>query len=75
MNRQQRRRKQAMERSNQFVQSYVNHLPLADLDHLNTPGLSHIVLEHDDWCSLYSGRGTTCNCSPNIRVHAEPRRS
>lgn len=75
MNRHQRRRKKAMEKSNNFVDGYVRHLPETDVDALLEPGVSHVVFEHDDWCDFYSGRGAVCNCSPKIRHYKEPTRS
>lgn len=75
MNRRQKRRKAAMDRSTKFVETYVRNLPEIGPSELGAQGVTHIVLEHDDWCELYSGRGTVCNCNPDIRYFKEPKRS
>jgi len=77
MNRQQRRRHAAMERHNRFVDKYVRHLPEVSLEalgeSLGRPGVMHAVYYHDDWCRIYDGKD--CNCKPDVRFFAEPRRS
>jgi hypothetical protein len=77
-NRQQRRRRAAIERQNRFVADYVSHLPEISLDAfgdaLGKPGVRHVVVYHDDDCRIFDD-GQACNCDPNVRVFAEPRRS
>ena len=74
MNRQERRRRAAMAKRNAYVESYVEHLPEVGPDALGTPGFRHVVYYHDDGCRIFDD-GNPCNCDPNIRVFAEPRRS
>jgi hypothetical protein len=31
-----------------------------------SPGLQHVMVEHDDWCAMY--QGNPCNCHPDIHV-------
>ena len=73
MNRHDRRRQAAMQRENKFVEDYVLHLPEVGPDVLGKPGVTHVVVFHDEWCRIYDGGG--CNCSPDIRFFAEPKRS
>jgi hypothetical protein len=74
-NRQQRRRRAAIERQNRFVDEYVRHLPeVGPDDDWGQPGVRHVVVYHDDGCRIFDD-GQACNCDPNIRVFAEPRRS
>jgi hypothetical protein len=76
-NRQERRRRAAMERHNRFVDEYVRHLPEISLDALGDalgkPGITHIVYYHDNGCSIYDGKD--CNCKPDVQFFAEPQRS
>jgi hypothetical protein len=52
----------------------VQHLPRVPLDApLERGRVYHVVMAHDAWCAIYSGK--ECNCSPIISRHAEPRRS
>jgi len=30
------------------------------------PGVHHVAIEHDHWCTIY--QGGDCNCVPNISV-------
>ena len=73
MNRHDRRRKAVMARHNRFVSEYVHHLPEVGPGALGRPGITHVVFYHDKWCRIYGGR--TCNCKPDVRIFAEPKRS
>jgi len=74
MNRRERRARAAMARSAKFVNDYVQHLPRVGFDAVMKPGeVTHIVCYHDDWCNIY--KGGCCNCTPDIKLHAEPTRS
>ena len=65
-----------MQKHNRFVNEYVHHLPEVGPDVIGKPGVYHIVFYHDDWCKIYDGGGLTCcNCQPEVRRFAEPRRS
>jgi hypothetical protein len=73
MNRFQRRRQAAIERQNDFYNSYVRHLPEVGPEVLGKPGVSHMVLFHDKWCGIYDGKG--CNCDPELKIYSEPSRT
>lgn len=73
MNRHERRRNAAMQKQNRFVNEYVHHLPEAGPEVIGTPGVFHMVYYHDDQCRIYDG--TDCNCKPDVRFFAEPKRS
>jgi hypothetical protein len=73
VNRHQRRRLAAIRRENRFYTDYVRHLPEAGPEDLGRPGISHVVVYHDGWCRIYDGQG--CNCDPEVRFFAEPKRS
>jgi hypothetical protein len=73
MNRQQRRRSAAMARHNDYVESYVRHLPEVGPEALAKPGVTHVVYYHDDGCRIFDGQA--CNCKPDVRFFAEPVRS
>jgi len=73
MNRQERRRRAAINRENKFVEDYVRHLPEVGFEALGKPGVCHMVCYHDDWCRIYDGEA--CNCDPHVRLFAEPKRS
>ncbi len=73
MNRHLRRRQAAMAGHNRFVAEYVHHLPEVGPEALGSPGVSHVVFYHDEWCQIYDGK--ECNCEPNVRFFAEPARS
>ena len=78
MNRHERRRAKAMARANKFYTDYVAHLPTVPLDAPFEPGVSHIAVHHDEWCSIYDkpdGTMADCNCCPTITRHVEPKRS
>jgi len=63
MNRHERRRAKALEQRrtgymHRLLAAYANgSIPI-------TPGVSHIVVQHDSWCGIYQGR--CCNCVPDI---------
>jgi hypothetical protein len=65
MNRHERRRAAAIERKripgyqHRLFSAYANGL-------LNRGGVSHAVIEHDPWCTIYKCAG--CNCVPHISV-------
>jgi hypothetical protein len=73
MNWHERRRQAAIARQNAFFNDYVSNLPEVGPEAIGKHGVTHIVCFHDNWCSIYDGEG--CNCNPNIRFFAEPRRS
>jgi hypothetical protein len=73
MNRQERRRKAAMQKQNKFVTEYVYHLPEVGPEVLGKPGVSHVIFYHDEWCKIYDGK--SCSCDPEVRFFAEPKRS
>jgi hypothetical protein len=73
MNRQERRRRATRARRNAFVEDYVQHLPEVGPEVLAKPGVTHLVYYHDDGCWIFDGKA--CNCEPNVRLFAEPRRS
>jgi hypothetical protein len=74
MNRHERRRAEAKTRHNKFVADYVRHLPEVSPDTPLEPGrVFHAVFYHDDWCKIYDGDG--CNCRPDFRLFAEPKRT
>ena len=73
MNRHDRRRQAAMAGHNRFVAEYVHHLPEVGPKALDRPGITHMVLYHDRRCRIYGGKA--CNCKPDVRLFAEPRRS
>ncbi|MET4847205.1 hypothetical protein ABIF62_007700 [Bradyrhizobium japonicum] len=73
MNRHERRRQAAMQKHNSFFNDYIRHLPEVGPDVLGKPGVSHIVMCHDSWCRIYAGEA--CNCDPDVRFFAEPKRS
>jgi len=29
---------------------------------------SGVDVSHDDWCNLLTGKGTLCNCDPDVKV-------
>jgi hypothetical protein len=62
-----------MARSAKFVKDYVEHLPAVGFDAVSNPGVTHMVCYHNDWCNIY--KGGDCNCTPEIKLHAEPTRS
>ena len=33
------------------------------------PGVHHVEIRHDDWCSLLNGRGV-CDCAPDVESGA-----
>jgi hypothetical protein len=68
MNRHERRRR--AKRQNSFVDSYVRHLPEVGPEVLGRPGVSHMVLFHDDSCRIFDG--DACSCEPEIKLFAEP---
>jgi len=73
MNRQERRIRAAMARETKYVKGYVEHLPeRRDMD-ITSPGVHHVVVYHDTWCSIYRDGG--CNCEPDIKYFTEPKRS
>jgi hypothetical protein len=51
-------------------------LPEVGPDHLREPGgITHVVMYHEDWCSIYSGKGS-CSCgTQTVRYFAEPKRT
>jgi hypothetical protein len=74
MNRHQRRRQAAIAKQNKFVTDYVEHLPETRPEVLRKPGtVSHMVCYHDEKCTIYDGRG--CTCDPLVRFFAEPART
>ena len=73
MNRHERRRREAMQKHNKFVNEYVHHLPEVGPEVLGKPGVSHMVFYHSDRCRIYDGNA--CNCDPDVRIFAEPKRS
>ena len=74
MNRHTRRRQAAQERRNRFVDEYVHHLPEVGPEAIGgTPGVFHVVYYHDEGCPIYDGEG--CDCDPDVRLFAEPKRS
>jgi hypothetical protein len=62
-----------MQKQNKFVNEYVQHLPEVGPEALEKPGISHMVFYHDEWCKIYDGK--PCNCEPEVRFFAEPKRS
>jgi hypothetical protein len=77
MNRHERRKQAAMQRS-KFVDDYVKHLPEITADAaLSRPGIAHAVYLHDDWCRVMTHGGgiESCNCNPEVSYYAEPQRS
>jgi len=64
MNRAARRKAAAQSRHARV--GYLHRLVAAH-DALGTPGLHHVVVEHDATCGIYKGNG--CNCVPDISVH------
>jgi hypothetical protein len=63
-----------MARHNKFVADYVHHLPEIPTDTPLEPGrVFHAVFYHDEWCSIYDSGD--CNCKPDVRMFAEPKRS
>jgi hypothetical protein len=73
MNREEKRRRAAIERSGRYVESYVRHLP--QLEAMVPGAINHTVFEHDGWCDLLNGKSERCNCSPDVKIYAEPVRS
>jgi hypothetical protein len=74
MNRRERRRARAMAQHNDFYNNYITHLPTVPPGApLERGRVYHMVMHHDDWCSIYSGGG--CNCDPIITRHVDPKRS
>jgi hypothetical protein len=73
VNRHERRRQAAINRKNRFFDDYVRHLPEVGPDALALPGVTHMVVAHDEWCAIYDG--SDCNCEPEVRFFAEPARS
>jgi hypothetical protein len=69
MNRQERRRAAAIERTripgpqHRLFSAYANGL-------LKRGGFYHAI-EHDPWCMIYKGAG--CNCVPHISVCGDDR--
>lgn len=39
---------------------------------LTGPGLHHLEIAHDDWCSFLNGRAE-CDCNPDISVMGDTR--
>jgi hypothetical protein len=37
------------------------------------PAFLKCFFYHDDWCQIYDGK--TCNCEPDVKFFAEPKRS
>ena len=66
---------------NKLIDEYVRHLPELSLDDVaerfSKPGVTHVVYLHDDWCRVLKEGGgiENCNCNPQVKFHAEPRRS
>jgi hypothetical protein len=78
MNRHERRRKAAMEQQNSNYDQYIRHLPEVGPEAIGNPGVTHVVCYHEHWCRIYDteSRGiTSCNCAPDVRLFAEPKRS
>jgi hypothetical protein len=69
MNRHERRRGAAFERKaiagyqHRLFSAYANGLML------KRGGVSHALIEHDSWCTIYKGAG--CNCVPHISICGE----
>jgi hypothetical protein len=77
MNRQERRRQAAIQRSLDYVEKYVHLLPEVApenlLENISKPGITHTVFYHDDLCRIFEGG--CCSCNPSVRHFAEPIRS
>jgi Fe-S-cluster containining protein len=68
MNRQERRRTAAIERTR--ISGYQHRLFSAYANGLfKRGGFYHAVIEHDPWCTIYKGGG--CNCVPHISISGE----
>jgi hypothetical protein len=71
MNRLERRRAAAIERKpssgyqHRLFSAYANGLVL------KRGGVSHALIEHDSWCTIY--KGACCNCVPHITICGEDR--
>jgi len=73
MNRHERRRLAAKARQNRFYNDYIRHLPEVSPQVLGKPGVTHMVFYHDQGCRIYGCEG--CDCDPDVRLFAEPKRS
>lgn len=64
MNRHQRRAEKAKSRKqgSGYLSRMLASTPPA-------PGLSHIVVQHDDWCGIFQGAGCTCTPDMHRRQH------
>ena len=72
-NRRARRSAAARARAARVYPELIRHFPRVELGELEPGRTFYIVRGHHAKCAWH--RGADCNCSPRIRVHAEPRRS
>jgi hypothetical protein len=63
-----------MAKRNEFVETYVKHLPQIGIEDLGKSGAVHVVFGHDDACRIFVD-GETCDCDPTVRLFAAPVRS
>jgi hypothetical protein len=73
VNRHARRRQAALDRGNQFFDTYLRHLPPAGPEVVGQPGVHHVVLHHAVRCSVFDGGA--CDCGPKVGFYSEPQRS
>lgn len=70
-NRHERRRAKMQARSDHYYTTHIARLPQVPLGPLPERGrVYHLVTQHDDWCSYFTG--AECNCNPIITRHVEP---
>jgi hypothetical protein len=66
MNRKERRAQAARERK---LPGYYDAV-LRQLVEIEPGKLTHVFVQHDEWCALLKGRGD-CNCNPDVSSRSD----
>jgi hypothetical protein len=70
MNRKQRRAQQARDRKERGYHGAVLKEVTRILAEGGPPSVTHMFVQHDDWCDFLNRRGE-CNCSPDIATRPD----
>jgi hypothetical protein len=55
------------------LKKQIQQWPLLPNGEASPPGrVTHMIVQHDDWCRLLRGKGD-CNCNPDITRHVQPK--
>lgn len=60
-----------MSKTRQIQRNYLRKLAeAAQLQTTNPKGVTHAIIQHDDWCPMLNG-GDACTCNPVVRLMSD----